>query len=99
MARDPLPPELLEYATLAELRELERIYLEELADDDGGPALTGDIDPANPPATSRELAAALTQGREQQRPRLALIDSVLAKSETDGRQRIIINVGPRYGKT
>lgn len=96
---DLLPPELLDYATLAELAIYEQILRAELADIDDGPALTGDIDLDDPPATSRALAAALTQGRELQRPHLDLIDQVLTECETQGRQRIIINVGPRYGKT
>lgn len=96
---DPLPSELLDYATPAELAELEQIYLAELADVDDGPALTGDIDPDNPPTTPGELAAALTSGREAQRPHLDLIDQVLERAARVGRQRIILNVGPRYGKT
>lgn len=96
---EPLPSELLDYATPAELAELERIYLAELADLDDGPALTGDIDPDNPPDTPGALAAALTRGAEIQRPHLDLIDRVLLDAETKGRQRIILNVGPRYGKT
>lgn len=96
----PLPQELLDYATPAELAELERLYLAELADnEDNGPALTGDIDPDNPPGTPGELAAMLTQNQEAQRPHLDLIDKVLLRAEAEGRQRIILNVGPRYGKT
>jgi hypothetical protein len=97
---EPLPPELLDYATPAELAELERIYLAELAElDDEGPALTGDVDPDDPPQTPAALAAALTQGRELQRPHLDLIDEVLLAAASKGGQRIILNVGPRYGKT
>lgn len=68
-------------------------------DADAGPETIGEIDPDNPPTTSRELAAALTREREHQRPHLDLIDRTLAKCMTQGRQRIIINIGPRYGKT
>jgi hypothetical protein len=64
---EPLPNELLDLMTPAELAEYERILLAEIAelDVDDGPATTGDIDPDNPPATPGELAAALTQGRER----------------------------------
>jgi predicted phage terminase large subunit-like protein len=75
-------------------RELDR-----LADQDPGPATIGEIDLANPPKTSRELASALTRGQEQQRPHLDLIDAALARCMAQGRQRVIINIGPRYGKT
>ncbi|HKN57149.1 MAG TPA: phage terminase large subunit [Amycolatopsis sp.] len=96
---EPLAPELLDLMTPGELAEYERILLAELADVDDGPALIGDIDLDNPPDTPGALAAALTRGREVQRPHLDLIDEVLLRAEAEGRQRIILNVGPRYGKT
>src|SRR5207248_3612828 len=96
---EPLAPELLDLMTPGELAEYERILLAELADVDDGPALIGDIDLDNPPDTPGALAAALTRGREVQRPHLDLIDEVLLRAEAEGRQRILLNVGPRYGKT
>jgi predicted phage terminase large subunit-like protein len=96
-----LAPDDLDLMTPAELAEYERLLIAERAElnGDDGPATVGDIDPDNPPANSRELAAALTQGREFQRPHLDLIDRVLSEAAAKGRQRIIVNVGPRYGKT
>jgi hypothetical protein len=96
---EPLPRELLDEMTPTELREYDEILAAELADLDDGPALIGEIDPDNPPATPGELSAALTQGREMQRPHLDLIDQVMLDAESRGGQRILLNVGPRYGKT
>lgn len=100
MAFEPLPLEVLDRMSFAQLVEYEDLLLAERGElIDDGPATTGDIDPANPPATPGELAAALTQGREVQRRHLDLIDQVLLRAEAEGGQRILLNVGPRYGKT
>lgn len=51
------------------------------------------------PDSPGALAAQLTKGREEQRPHLDLIDRELMRCTDQGGQRIIINIGPRYGKT
>lgn len=72
---------------------------QEAADDDDEPLVTGVVDPENLPETPGALAAALTDSREIQRPHLQLIEDVLVEAAERGRQRIIVNIGPRYGKT
>lgn len=100
MAFEPLGPDAIALMTREELTEYEALLLAEIAAlSDDGPATTGEIDPDTPPETPGQLAAALTQGREAQRPHLDLIDRVMLNAEQLGRQRIILNVGPRYGKT
>lgn len=97
----PLPPELVELMTPVELAEYEAILRAELAalDSEEGPAVTGAVDPDDPPATPGALAAALTEGREVQRPHLALLDQVLVDAAERGGQRVIVNIAPRYGKS
>lgn len=91
--------ELLAEATPAELAEIERLLRAELAETLDEPALTGDVDLEHFPDTPGQLAAVLTEGREVQRPHLDLIDQALLKAATEGRQRLIVNIGPRQGKT
>lgn len=102
MAFTPVPPELLELMTPAELAEYEDILRLELAmtaADGDEPELTGDIDLDDLPATPGALAAALTEGKEQQRPHLDLLDQLIVQAVDEGGVRAIVNVGPRYGKS
>lgn len=95
-----IPADLVELMTHDELVEYEQILRAELAElDESGPLITGAVDPADFPATPTALAAALTEGREQARPHLDLIEQALADAAVHGRRRILINIGPRYGKT
>lgn len=98
---EPIPAALVALMTLDELRDYERILTAELADTDpdAGPAITGTVDLDQFPPTPTALAAALTEGREQTRPHLDLIERVLLDAATHRSRRIIINIGPRYGKT
>lgn len=100
---DGFDPGLLAHATPAELAELERHLRQELADlgeaPDPDPTVEGHVVLEALAETPGALAATLTGGREIQRPHLDLIDQVLVKAAEVGRQRVIVCVGPRYGKS
>lgn len=100
-----ISPEIIAEATPAELRELEGLLRAELgelgdSDDEGpDPSVAGHVELAELAATPGDLARIITGGREQQRPHLDLIDQVLVKAAEVGGQRIIVNIGPRLGKS
>lgn len=51
------------------------------------------------PDSPGALAAKITGGRELQAPHLALLDTVLMRASAEGSKRIVVNIGPRYGKS
>ena len=98
-----ITPELIAEATPAELRELEALLLAELAElgeepEGPDPTVAGHVELTQLARTPGELARIITGGRELQRPHLDKIDQVLVRAAEEGGQRIIVNIGPRYGK-